>query len=151
MNGWQTVLAAFIACFGFSVVYNVPKKSLLFSSLGGALGWAICLYLPLESEIARCFLATLVIGVYAEIFARILRQPATLFILPSVLPMVPGGGIYYTFQYALAGDAALFTQTASRTFATAGVMAIALLLVSSATRLYKAVVTQHKKESGKNV
>ena len=53
----------------------------------------------LPSFIASAFAAT-----YAEVLARKLKAPATLFLIPAVVPLVPGSGLYYTISYAVQGD-----------------------------------------------
>ena len=39
--------------------------------------------------------------IYAEVLARSLKTPATLFVVPAILPLVPGGSLYYTMEIAV--------------------------------------------------
>ncbi|MBQ1965266.1 MAG: threonine/serine exporter family protein, partial [Clostridia bacterium] len=41
-------------------------------------------------------------SVYAGIMARVLKTPATTFITTSLIPLIPGGSLYYTMAYAFA-------------------------------------------------
>ena len=55
-------------------------------------------------EFFACLLAAAFAIVYAELLARWLKTPATLFVVPSILPLVPGGSLYYTMSSAVHGD-----------------------------------------------
>ena len=52
----------------------------------------------LGSDIFQCFIATVVVSIYSEILARKCKAPTTCFQIVSILPLVPGGGIYYTME-----------------------------------------------------
>ena len=51
--------------------------------------------------------------VYAEVLARRLKTPATLFVVPAILPLVPGGSLYYTMENVVHGR-----MEAARSFGT---------------------------------
>ena len=40
------------------------------------------------------FAATVALSVFAELFARVAKEPATIFIATGVIPLVPGLGLY---------------------------------------------------------
>ena len=67
--------------------------------------------------------------------ARVRRAPATGYLHVALLPMVPGGGIYYTMEYGIAGNADLFLETGMHTLSIAGALAFGILVVSSVARL----------------
>jgi len=97
------VLMGWAGSFGFSLLFNVRGWKLIFASLGGALSWSLYLlvepYFP--SEMLRYFLSAAFVAVYAEILARVLKAPATTFLIPSIIPHIPGGALYHTMRYAL--------------------------------------------------
>jgi len=127
---------AFIACFAFSLLCNTRGKTLLTMPLGGSLGWLVyTLTLPLAAELTAYFFATIAVSVYAEIMARVHRAPATGFLLIGLLPLVPGGGIYYTMEYCIGGQSRQFIETGMHTFGIAGSLALGVLVVSSTMRL----------------
>ncbi len=135
-----------LACVGFSVVFNIRKPShVFFSSLGGFLSWAVYLLAePLGSDLFRYFLATIVISVYSEAMARVFKSPVTTFLLVSLFPLVPGGGIYYTMEHCISGDTAAFIETGLHTLGIAGSLAVGILLVSSLTRLWKNIRQRYR-------
>lgn len=87
---------------------------LLLSSAGGALGW--CVYLlcgGIKNDIIQSFFAIIVVAVYSEIMARLYKAPATVYLVVGLIPLVPGGGIYYTMEYCINGDMMNFMNTGS--------------------------------------
>ena len=138
-----------LACAGFAIVYNIRQPSrIFFSSLGGFLGWAT--YLASQSlgnDLLAYFLATIVISIYSEIMARVFRCPVTTFLLISLFPLVPGGGIYYTMEHCINGDTSAFIETGLHTFGVAGSLAVGILLVSSLTRLWSNFRYRHSRLS----
>lgn len=129
-------LWSFFACAAFCIIYNMRGKTLILASLGGSLGWFVYLLLNImRNDIFQFFLATVVTAVYSEIMARILKKPATEFQIIALLPMVPGGGIFYTMDYCVIGNNAMFLQTGIHTLGIAGALAMGILLVSSLFRI----------------
>ena len=118
------------------MILNV-RTGVLFCCIGGALGWLAYLLMMLASEndLLSYFLAAMIISLYSEAMARIRKCPVTGYLLISFFPLVPGAGIYYTMQYALQGDTALFLQSGLHTLGIAGCLALGVLVVSSAVRM----------------
>ena len=136
---WLTVLYAFAGCWGFCFVFHLrgPGCQML-ASLGGAVGWSVFLALGgMEQEIMQYFIASLALAVYAEIIARLTKKPATCTLIIAVLPLVPGGGIYYTMEYCVSGQTSQFIETGIHTFAIAGALAVGVLIVSSLVHLFQ--------------
>ena len=66
--------------------------------------------------------------------ARIRKYPATSYLVVSLFPLLPGAGIYYTMGYALEGNMTLALHKGLETAAVAGVMAVGILVISTAVR-----------------
>jgi uncharacterized membrane protein YjjB (DUF3815 family) len=137
---------AFAACLAFSIVFNMRGKILLFASFGGAVGWLVYLLFGfLQNDIFQFFLATVAISVYSEIMARIHKVPVTGYLLVALLPLVPGGGIYYTMEYCIIGNTELFLETGLHTLGIAGALAMGILLISSFVRLWHIITSTEDK------
>jgi len=146
MSFFLPCLYAFTACLAFSVVFNMHGKVLLSASIGGALGWFVYLLCsPLQSDMIQFFLATVAISIYSEIMARVHKVPVTGHLLVALLPLVPGGGIYYAMEYCIIGNTSLFLETGLHTLGIAGALAMGILLVSSFVRLWHIVTTTEDK------
>ncbi|EEH98297.1 threonine/serine exporter family protein [Clostridium tertium] len=130
------VLSAFIASFAFGIVFNIKGKNLFFSALCGALGWFIYKFsLRIgSSDTTALFLASVGLSVYSEVFARILKTPVTTFVITALIPLVPGGGMYYTMVEAITGDVMKSLEIGINTLASAGVLALGIILVSTITK-----------------
>ena len=125
-------VCAFLACLGFTLVFNIHGVGKLICGVGGALGWLI--YLLGGSTIFAAFLASAAIGLFAEIMARLRRCPVTGYLLVALLPLVPGGGIYYAMSYCMAGYTQRFLDTLLHTFGMAAALAVGAMLTASLFR-----------------
>lgn len=128
---------SFVACAGFCFVCNIRGKQLFFAALGGGVAWLAYLVtgLFLANEAIRYFLAAVVFSAYAEIMARIYRAPVTCYLLIALIPLVPGGGIYYTMEHCVNGDTQAFLETGLHTLGLAGALALGVVVVSTLFRL----------------
>ena len=126
---------SFLAWFGFSIVFNLRGRVLWLSALGGAVCWFFYLLMGFSgNDIFQYFIASVAISVYSEVLARVVKVPVTAFLIPGIIPMVPGGGIYYTMEYCIQGKMDQFASTGLHTIGIAGAIAIGILLVSSVFR-----------------
>ena len=129
-------LWAFFACLGFGLVFNIQGAGVLICGLGAALGWFVYLIMMALglSDIFSAFLAAMVIAGYSEWMARVRRCPVTGYLQVALLPLVPGAGIYYAMQHAVAGNTDLFLSTLLHTFGMAAALSVGAMLTSSVLR-----------------
>ena len=137
-----TCFVSFVACAGFVIVFNIHGHGNLLCALGGAVTWAAyCLAEALGCAPLLCyFVATCTAAVFSEAMARVRKYPAISYLVISLLPLIPGSGIYYTALYAIRGNMPLAVDYGINTLATAGVMAAGILVVSTVVRMW----TTHK-------
>lgn len=125
-------VCAFLACVGFTLMFNIHGMGKLIAGVGGALSWLV--YLLAGSTIFAAFLAAVAIGVFAEIMSRVRLCPVTGYVLVALLPLVPGGGIYYAMRHCVAGETQRFLSTLLHTFGMAAALAVGAMLASSVFR-----------------
>lgn len=134
-----------IATFSFSILGNVRGKNLIFSSLGGGITWFFYLfslhYLP-NSTIFCCFVASVFASIYSEMMARVLKTPATTFIIYAIIPLVPGWGMYTTMLQSIKGHINESLSAGLNTLEIAGTIAVGIFLISS---IFKAAVLFRRK------
>ena len=137
-NPLATCFVSFVACVGFVIVFNIHGKGNLLCALGGAITWAVyCLTMELGGgSYLCCFIATCAAAGFSEIMARVRKYPAISYLIISLLPLIPGAGVYYAALHAIQGDMALASDYGLTTLATAGVMAAGILVVSTAVRMW---------------
>lgn len=89
---------AYLSTIGFAVLFNAPKSTFIKSGFAGGLGWIIYSFTKSlsSSVIVSTFLASIVIALIGEFFAIIDKNPITVYIIPGIIPLVPGFGLYYT-------------------------------------------------------
>ena len=91
------LIAALLATAGYCLLMNEPRRLLVPAAVGGMISWGI--YLLLKDRIESVFYLLVLVGAataaYSEIGAKLARAPATLFLIPGLIPLVPGGFAYY--------------------------------------------------------
>ena len=134
----ESLLPCLIGCIGFSIIFNIHGWGGLLCAIGGVLVWAVySLTLKLGgSDLTGYFFGTLVAAAYSETMARIRKCPAISYLVVAIFPLIPGAGVYYTMRYAVQGQMGLFGNQLMHTAAIAGIMAVAILLVSTSVRLW---------------
>ena len=133
----EQCMPVFIACAGFSILFNIHGFGMLLCALGGVLSWAVYLVVIELSgnDIAAYFWASLTASAYSEIMARVRKHPAISYLVVSIFPMIPGAGVYYTMTHAIQGRMDAFANQGMHTAAIAGVIAVGILLVSTVFRM----------------
>lgn len=118
MNYILEFVMAFVAIYAFAFLFCVPKKELLFSGLSGALGWVVYYGIVHHdlSPVLASLVATFILTVFSRTMAVIRSNPATVYLLCGIFPLVPGAGIYYTAYYLITGDNTRFASKGLETF-----------------------------------
>ena len=135
-NGITQCVVCCLACVGFAILFNVHDMGLPLCGVGATMTWAIYL-IAMDATgnlYVANFWASAAAAAYAEIVARIRKCPASSYLVVSLFPLLPGAGIYYTLGYALDGSINLAVHKGLETAAIAGVMAVGILLISTAAR-----------------
>ena len=131
----------FFGTLGFALLFHVRRERLLPACLGGILAWGVYLLvgLAVDSDMICCFVAAVVLTVYAEIMARVAKCPATLFIIVAVIPLVPGGSLYGTMYHFIKGDFAASSAQGVRTLLIAVAIAAGMLFPTSLFQLLRRI------------
>ncbi len=131
-------IGCFIGCIGFSILFNIHGPGIFLCALGGMLSWtAYLITVDLGGGVVFAnLIGALISSLYAEIMARIRKYPATSYLVVAIFPLIPGAGVYYTMNYAVHSDMAMFASKGFQTAAIAGAIALGILLVSTAFRMW---------------
>ena len=91
------VIFACISAGAFAALFHISPRHLPLAALGGLLSWAAYLLLGnlVPDLFYRILLVSILTAAYAEIVAHVRKAPATLFLLPALIPLVPGSYVYY--------------------------------------------------------
>lgn len=134
----------FLATLFFSLLLSAPSKSLIPSAIIAAIGYYVFFvfdYFGLSIMLGG-FIGTLFIAMVGELLARIYKMPATIFVFPAVIPLVPGIWLYETMLYLVQGDYSSFATKGTETVFFAGVMAGAIALTNF---IFRAFAKKNKK------
>lgn len=135
-------ICAFTGSLGFGILFNIRGKNLFFAALGGALSWMAYLFSGLfcNVDISQYFIAAAVISLYSELMAIIRKVPVTIFLVTSMIPLVPGGVIFHTMENLILGKARISAEMGIYAFEIAGAIAMGILLMAFLVRILKQII-----------
>ncbi len=100
------VAASFVCSLAFAVVFRVNTRHLVYTGIAGALIYFV--YYTVEFVGApifvAAFLSTALAALFSEAYAVIKKAPVIILLAPAVIPIVPGGDLYYSMQRLLSGS-----------------------------------------------
>ena len=134
-------VGSFIAIACFAVLLECPKKHLPYAGIIGAVGggvYLLCMECEMGAVIAS-FLSALVIAFLSHTFARVLYAPVTIFLIPGILPTVPGEGMNRIVYYIMAGKNVTRAYYLVQTLEIAGMIALAIFLVGTFFKVLKQI------------
>lgn len=108
----KQLIYAFLSTAAFAILYHIPLRHLLLASLGGLFSWGCYLLLGnvTENLFYRVLLVSILAAAYAEVLAKLRRAPTTLFLIPALIPLVPGSYMYYAMLSLVQHDLAAALQ-----------------------------------------
>ena len=141
------LIASYIGCAGFSIVFNIHGPGGQLCNLGGMITWFVYLITVRlgGSDLMGFFWATVFASTYAEVMARVRKYPAISYLVVSIFPLIPGASVYYTMNDVVRGDMESFASRGMHTIAIAGVIAVGILLASTAFRSWSLWKRTHHK------
>ena len=146
------LIAAAGGTLGFCLMYNLKTKYIWIPMIGGFLCWSI--YLLLQALGTNAFVSALAaafaVGVYGEIFARIVKVPTTLLFMPACIPLIPGGHLYYSALAVLASEWSVFEAHLVLLIQCAVGIAVGLAIVVELEKLILKISETKKQRRGKN-
>lgn len=133
---WYGLTAA-LASLGFAVLFNVRGKNLwVAAEIGGFAGliYEACIEAGASVAVAL-FVASFSLALASEIAARHMKTPVTTFLICALIPLVPGGSLYYTVLEVVQGNLDGAIIKGIDTIVQACSITIGVTLVSSAMRM----------------
>ncbi|NLM86419.1 MAG: threonine/serine exporter [Clostridiales bacterium] len=128
MDSLIQALACMAAATCFGLLLRQPKNTLFFSAIIGFLGYAV--FQLAGEDLLAFFLTGLVVGILSELAARAVERTATLFLISSIIPTVPGLGLYRTMMALSENNLELATKIGFETLAGIGAIALALTVAA---------------------
>ncbi|MCC8051499.1 MAG: threonine/serine exporter family protein [Clostridiales bacterium] len=108
----KLIICSFGSALCIGAVYQIRREYLIFAGLGGAVTrvvWLLVRECTAESFIYY-FFAALAAGLYAEYLAVRTKNPSTVFLYPSIIPLTPGRSFYFSMIGLILKDSALLSE-----------------------------------------
>ena len=100
------LITAALATLGFSILFYIHPRRLVVATLGGVLTTGIYLLGVhfIGGELFPNLLGALVGAGFSEIMGRLTKVPVPIYMVPCVIPLVPGGALYETMFSFVTGN-----------------------------------------------
>jgi len=125
----QQLFLSFLAAAAFGIIFNAPKSSLFQSGFVGMLGWGVYIVLTLTGidTVNATLVASFVIAVASQVFAKLYKTPIIIFIVAGIIPLVPGGMAYDAMRNFVENDYNSALALAAKAFLISGAIAMGIV------------------------
>ena len=131
---FMQAIAAFVGTVGFSVIFGVPRKNYVQTAIVATIGWVAYLALfrfTVLGPAISTFVATVIVASLARVFASWFRTPSTIYLIPGVFPMIPGGGIFWTTFFLVSSRLGLALHAGMLALEVTAAIVLGIVLVSA--------------------
>ncbi|MGX7244242.1 threonine/serine exporter family protein [Enterococcus quebecensis] len=121
---------SFLASSAYAIITNVPRRSLVACGLSGASGWMfywISVQLGASAALGS-LLGALSVAAVSFVCSRTLKLPVTIFNIPGMVPLVPGGLAYQAVRNLVIGNYETAVYSTVQAIMIAGAIALGLVL-----------------------
>lgn len=131
------LMAGLVGSLCFGILFNMRGKRLIAAAVGGLLSWGLFLLMShiIPNEPINYFIVAALVSLYSEIMARVLKTPAAPVVTTSLIPLIPGGSLYYTMASAFENDFTMFLERAVSTLKLACALALGIIVITTLFQL----------------
>ena len=124
-------LGAWVAIWGFSRLLNAPKKLECYTAGVGMIGWAVYLIVEVFNDgiLMKNFLAAVAVALVSQAMV-------IFFVIPGILPMVPGAGMYRIVYSIVMGPENMVGTYLLETATAAGAIALGIFLGEALQKVF---------------
>ncbi|RKD84147.1 MULTISPECIES: threonine/serine exporter family protein [Sinobaca] len=142
-------LICFIATVAFGVIFNIPLRLLWWGGAAGVAAWIVYSTLPElgMSPVFAAAAAAFVAAFAAHWLAIWKKVPVTMFTIPGIIPLVPGGRAYSTMLAFVEENHIRGLEQGVQTFMQAGAIAAGLVFALSLFSIGKGVGQRYETEN----
>jgi uncharacterized membrane protein YjjB (DUF3815 family) len=125
----EHLITSFIASAAFGIIFNAPRESLVKCGISGMAGWIV--YFALDTNgfgtIFATLMASFLIAVVSQVFAKAYRTPIIIFSVAGIIPLVPGGLAYDAMRNFVENDYSVALSLAAKASMISGAIAVGLV------------------------
>ena len=116
-NAVIMLVTSVLATLGFSILFFVHPRRLLVATLGGVLTTGVYLLGIhfIGGELLPNLLGALAGAGFSEIMGRLSKVPVPVYMVPCIIPLVPGGALYATMFNFVSGNYAAAATSGMQT------------------------------------
>lgn len=145
MNDLIQTLAGTVGAVGFAMLFNVHGKKLGLIALGSLVSWGCFLLCRGAGIFYAFFCATCAAALISEVLARVAKGPVLLFLVPMLIPLIPGSDLYYTMSYLVNGERGLSLHHAILLLSEAGAIALGIICAAAIAKIVLTILLHRKK------
>ena len=101
------MISSILGTVGFAILFKLHPKKLWSVAIlgGGCYGFYYLFATVIGSNVfVAALISTAFVATASELFARIMRSPTIIFVIPSIIPIVPGGSLYRFMKELINGN-----------------------------------------------
>ena len=139
-------LAAGLGTIAFALMFRVRKRHFVDCGVLGTITWLaymICIRIW-NNEAIAVFVSGFAAVLASRVLAVLRRCPATVFLMTSLIPLLPGISLYRTIYYLLMGSAQISMHFGKLCFLTAFTIAVSIAVVQQIPRNWTIPVRKQK-------
>ncbi|EEE49724.1 threonine/serine exporter family protein [Staphylococcus capitis] len=142
---------SFISTVLFSIIFNAPKKLLVACGFVGAVAWTIYQFtVGMDlGKVGASFLGSLILGLMSHTMSRRYKRPVIVFIVPGIIPLVPGGAAYEATRYLVSNNYTYAVNTFLEVTLISGAIAFGILVSEIIYYIYTRIKQYYGKIKGK--
>lgn len=143
------IIQTFMGCIGavgFALLFNIRDRKLIWIGVGGTLGWTaylICISMG-ENVFTALFFATATVVTFSEVLARLIKAPIIMLMVPMLIPLIPGGDLYYTMRFFIENKYSYFGESARLLLVQAGAIAVGIITMTSVMSMLFKLIYRYK-------
>ena len=143
----RDIVVCFFASFFYGKIMSTPTRQLIPASLNASITYLIyrVIYLQTGHELVGYLAAALGVSLISELLARKYKMPATIFVMPGIIPLVPGVGLYRSMLCLVRNDITGALNAGVRTLFISGIIAVSIAVVNAMARSVFQVVKKENK------
>lgn len=122
-----------LGVLGFSVLFNIRGRKLPVILIATALSWVGYMLCDMggTGPFLAVFCGTVIAGMISEIMARVVKAPVIMLLVPTLVPLIPGGKLYYMMSNLVRGYNGSCLIYARQLLEEAGAIALGIICCTS--------------------
>ena len=132
-----TTIMAFLGSAGFSFLFGVRGRKIAVLGAGASVGWIVYLAAArLGADVFFAnFAAALTVEVLSSFLAIGLKSPVTVMQIPLLIPLIPGGDLYYMMYNLISQDFTASAQYSNQVLIKTGAIVLGIVVGANVMRM----------------